>query len=118
MLERSQRVAECRSSGLSVTHWCVEHDINPKTYFNWQKQKGCNFSANKAEEVYFAAADLIAVFSTDDYTKLLIRQAVAMLDVVSETVETLRIKMDQIASQLPEYPVLVEMDGVGPTLEL
>jgi len=46
-----------------------------------------------AEEVYFAAADLIAVFPKDNGTKLLIRQAFAMLNVASETVETLRDKM-------------------------
>ena len=38
LLEWSQRVADCRSSGLSVTRWCAEHEINPKTYFNWQKK--------------------------------------------------------------------------------
>ena len=38
LLEWSQRVADCRSSGLSVTRWCLEHDIKPKTYFNWQKK--------------------------------------------------------------------------------
>ena len=38
LLEWSQRVADCRSSGLSVTRWCAEHDIKPKTYFNWQKK--------------------------------------------------------------------------------
>jgi len=85
-------------------------------YKNWCKRKGYNFNAAKAEKVYLAAADLIAVFPKDDYTKLLIRQAVAMLNVASETVETLRIKMDQTASQLPEYPVVMEMDGVGATL--
>ena len=36
--EWSQRVAECRSSGLSVTQWCAEHEIKPKTYYNWQKK--------------------------------------------------------------------------------
>ena len=38
LLEWSQRVAECRNSGQSVTRWCAEHDIKPKTYFNWQKK--------------------------------------------------------------------------------
>lgn len=41
-----------------------------------------------------------------------------MLNTASETVETLRIKMNQTASQLPEYPVVMEMNGVGPTLGL
>ena len=104
------------------TYWhvdCVRSkslEVFTEHYKNWCKRKGYNFSAGKAEEVYLAAADLIAVFPKDDYTKPLIRQAVAMLNVASETVEALRIKMDHMASQLPEYPVVMEMDGVGPTL--
>ena len=85
-------------------------------YRNWCKRKKYNFSAGKAEEVYLAAADLIAVFPKDDNTKMLIQQAVTMLNTASETVETLRAKMDQAASLLPEYPVVMEMDGVGHTL--
>ena len=85
-------------------------------YRSWCKRKKYNFSAGKAEEVYRAAADLIAVFPKDDNTKMLIQQAVAMLNALSETVETLRAKMDQAASLLPEYPVVMEMDGVGHTL--
>ncbi len=85
-------------------------------YKNWCKRKGYNFSASKAKEVYLAAADLIAVFPKDDSTKMLIRQAVSMLNAISETVETFRIKMNEAASQLPEYPVVMGMDGVGPTL--
>ncbi len=38
LLAWSQRVAECRSSGLSVNRWCAEHNIRPKTYYNWQKK--------------------------------------------------------------------------------
>ena len=34
----SQRVAECRGSGLPVSRWCQEHGINVKTYYNWQKK--------------------------------------------------------------------------------
>ncbi len=85
-------------------------------YQKWCKRKGYNFNLRKAEEVYLATADLIAVFPKDDNTKLLIRQAVNLLNVASETVETLRIKMNQAASQLPEYSVVMEMDGVGSTL--
>ena len=85
-------------------------------YKSWCKRKGYNFSASKAEEVYRAASDLIAVFPKDDNTKMLVRQAVSVLNVTSETVEALRVKMDQTASQMPEYDVVLSMDGVGPTL--
>ena len=35
---------------------------------------------------------------------------------MSAAVESLRKQLDQIASQLPEYPVVMAMNGVGPTL--
>ena len=38
LMEWSQRVADCRSSGLSVTLWCMEHSIKTKTYYTWQKK--------------------------------------------------------------------------------
>ncbi len=104
------------------TYWhvdCVRGkslDAFTEHYRNWCKRKEYNFSAEKAETIYHAASDLIAVFPKDDNTKLLIRQAVAMLNTASETVETLRAKMNQTASLLPEYPVVMEMNGVGPTL--
>ena len=85
-------------------------------YRKWCKHKGYNFSAEKAEKVYEASCDLIAVFPKDDNTKMLIRQAVAMLNTAAETVENLRIKMDETASALPEYPVVMAMNGVGSTL--
>ena len=85
-------------------------------YQNWCRRKGYNFSADKADTIYRLSSDLIAVFPKDDNTKLLIRQAVAMLNTASETVESLRQEMDETASRLPEYPVVMAMDGVGPTL--
>jgi transposase len=85
-------------------------------YKNWCKRKGYNFSAAKAEEVYYDSADLIAVFPKDANTKMLIHQAVDMLNLTSKTVESLRTEMNQTAATLPEYPVVIAMNGVGPTL--
>ena len=104
------------------TYWHVDcvRDKSLKTftehYQNWCKRKGYNFSADKAEKIYHLSCDLIAVFPKDNTTKMLIRQAVAMLNTASATVESLRLKMNEAASTLPEYPVVMEMNGVGPTL--
>lgn len=104
------------------TYWhvdCVRSkslDAFTKHYQRWCRRKGYNFSAAKAADIYQLSSDMIAVFPKDDTTKMLIRQAVAMLDTASETVESLRLKMDETASTLPEYPVVMAMDGVGPTL--
>ena len=85
-------------------------------YKSWCKRKGYNFSAGKAEEIYRVAVDLIAVFPKNDNTRMLIRQAVTLLNTTSQMVESLRIQMNQIASTLPEYSVVMAMNGVGPTL--
>ncbi len=104
------------------TYWhvdCVRSkslDAFTEHYQNWCKRKGYNFSAAKATAIYQLSSDMIAVFPKDDGTKLLVRQAVAMLNTASETVESLRVKMDETASTLPEYPVVMAMNGVGPTL--
>ena len=49
LMEWSRRVADCRSSGLSVTRWCAEHSIKPKTYYNWQKKVFAAMLAQQAE---------------------------------------------------------------------
>ena len=104
------------------TYWhvdCVRSkslDAFTEHYQNWCRRKGYNFSTAKAADIYQLSSDMIAVFPKDDSTKLLVRQAVAMLDTASATVESLRLKMNETASTLPEYPVVMAMDGVGPTL--
>lgn len=104
------------------TYWHVECvrskslSAFTKHYQNWCKRKDYHFSAEKAEKVYHASCDLIAVFPKDNNTKMLLRQAVSMLNAISKTVETLRLKMEEAACTLPEYPVVMAMNGVGPTL--
>ena len=49
LMEWSQRVADCRSSGMSVTRWCTEHNVKPKTYYNWQKKVFAAMLAQQAE---------------------------------------------------------------------
>lgn len=31
-------VRECRSSGQTISSWCADHNINPKTYYYWLKR--------------------------------------------------------------------------------
>lgn len=41
--EQYELIMECRSSGMSDHQWCVAHNINPGTFYNWVKrlrQKG------------------------------------------------------------------------------
>ena len=77
-----------------------------------------NFSKDKAEEIYGAAKELVPVLPKDDLTKLIVKQAIEQLNTASKTVEELRTLMNETASKLPEYPVVMEMKGVGPSLGL
>jgi hypothetical protein len=31
-------VRECRSSGQTISAWCADHNINPKTYYYWLRR--------------------------------------------------------------------------------
>ena len=85
-------------------------------YQKWCKRKKYNFSRAKAEEIYVASKELIPVLPKDNLTKLIIKQAVEQLNTASQTVEKLRSMMNETASKLPEYPVVMAMTGVGISL--
>ena len=85
-------------------------------YENWCKRKKYNFSKSKAEEIYGKAKELVPVLPKDAITKLIIKQAVDQLNSASTTVESLRTLMNETASKLPEYPVIMAMKGVGTSL--
>lgn len=85
-------------------------------YRNWCKRHGYNFGAVKATEIHMEAKILIALLPWDALTKLLIQEAVTQLNAVSRTVALLRAEMKYLTGQLPEYPVVMSMYGVGDSL--
>ena len=85
-------------------------------YQKWCRRRKYNFSQSKAEEIYGKAKELVPVLPKDNITKLIIRQAVDQLNSASATVENLRNLMNETAAKLPEYPVVMQMKGVGPSL--
>lgn len=106
----------------ATTYWhvdCVRKmSLNAfiEHYQNWCKRKKYNFSKSKAEEIYGKAKELIPVLPKDEVTKLIVKQAVDQLNTASNTVESLRILMNETAARLPEYPVVMAMKGVGSSL--
>lgn len=85
-------------------------------YQKWCKRRKYNFSQDKAEEIYGAAKELVPVLPKDDLTKLIVNQATEQLNTASKTVEELRTLMNETAAKLPEYPIVMGMKGVGPSL--
>lgn len=85
-------------------------------YRKWCKHHHYNFSQAKALEIYRKADDQITLLPKDALTKTLVQQAVIQLNTVSATTAKLKQEMNTLASQLPEYPVIMAMYGVGDTL--
>ena len=105
-----------------VTFWhvdCVRSvSLNAFTerYQRWCKRHGYNFSAEKAAQIHQEARDMIALVPKSDTTKLMVQQAAEQLLSISRMVETLRSEMNRLASQLPEYQVVMSMFGVGESI--
>lgn len=85
-------------------------------YRKWCKRHGYNFSTAKATVIHEAAKELVSTLPKDEGSKVLIKSAIDQLGAVSRTVEVLRAEMNRLAQLLPEYPVVMSMYGVGPSL--
>ena len=85
-------------------------------YLRWCRKHGYNFSEAKAHTIYAEASEHIGVMPKSETTKLLVEQAVSQLRATSTALAALKHEMQSLASQLPEYPVVMGMFGVGPTL--
>ena len=85
-------------------------------YRKWCKRHGYNFSAEKAEQIHREAREMIALVPKSATTKLLIQEAAAQLLSLSRMAEVLRAEMNRLAAELPEYPVVMGMCGVGTSL--
>lgn len=85
-------------------------------YCKWCKRHGYNFSAAKAIEIHTEAKELIAMLPKNLLSKVMVQEAVTQLNTISKTVEVFRTEMNQLAAQLPEYPVVMGLYGVGNSL--
>lgn len=85
-------------------------------YDKWCKKHGYKKSVKKSELIYSYAKDLVCVLPKDETTKMLVQQAVEQVNVVSAAIENYRSKMNDIASKLPEYEVVMSMTGIGISL--
>lgn len=85
-------------------------------YRKWCKRNRYQFSTEKATEVYALAKSAVVLVQKTSVTKTLVQEAANQLKAISRSVETYRSEMNKLASQLPEYPVVMEMYGVGESL--
>ena len=85
-------------------------------YRKWCAKAGYRFSAEKAAAIYAHAGSQVDTLPMTSAIQCLITHAVAQLNMIIETISAIQHEMLTLASQLPEYPVVMRMFGVGPVL--
>lgn len=85
-------------------------------YQKWCAKAGYRFSVEKAAAIYAHAGSQVNTLPMADAVKCLVTLAVAQLNTIIETISVIQHEMLALASQLPEYPIVMRMFGVGPVL--
>ncbi len=104
-----------------ITFWhadCVRKyskEAFAERYRKWCKRNGYFFKSNTVDEVYELAKSVVVLTPKSDLTKILVQEAAKQLTAISRSVELYRTEMNRLASKLPEYPLVMEMYGVGST---
>ena len=87
-----------------------------KKYQRWCKKHGYRFNEEKAFDIYVSACGHVCVMPKTETTELLVKQSVNQLQTIAKTLAALQKQMQELAASLPEYPVVMQMYGVGPVL--
>lgn len=104
-----------------ITFWhadCVRKyskDAFAERYKKWCKKHGYFVLSNTIDKVYAVAQNAVVLVPMSQTTKVIIQEAAKQLTAVSRSVELYRAEMNHIAETLPEYPIVMQMFGVGTT---
>lgn len=85
-------------------------------YKKWCCKHNYRFSEEKALDIYASACGHVYMMPKTETTKFLVQQAVTQLKTTSATIASICQQMNTLATTLPEYPIVMKMYGVGPTL--
>ncbi len=87
-----------------------------RSYEKWCYKHGYHFSEDKALDIYASACGHICLMPKCEATRQLVQQAVSQIRASSAALATLKQQMQELASTLPEYPIVMQMYGVGKSL--
>lgn len=85
-------------------------------YRKWCKRHGYLFRLSSAIKVHELAKNAVVLVSKSQTVKVIIQGAASQLTSISASVELYRSEMNRLASTLPEYPIVMEMYGVGKSM--
>ncbi|MGN1138405.1 MAG: IS110 family transposase [Ruminococcus sp.] len=104
-----------------ITFWhadCVRKyskEAFAERYQKWCKRHGYLVRSNTVEKVYNLAKNAVVLVPKSQTAKVIVQEAAKQLTAISRSVELYRTEMNRLAAMLPEYPVVMQMFGVGDT---
>ena len=104
-----------------ITFWhadCVRKyskEAFAERYQKWCKRHGYLVRSNTVEKVYNLAKNAVVLVPKSQTAKVIVKEAAKQLTAISRSVELYRTEMNRLAAMLPEYPVVMQMFGVGDT---
>ena len=104
-----------------ITFWhadCVRKyskEAFTERYQKWCKRHGYLVRSNTVEKVYTLAKNAVVLVPKSQTAKVIVQEAAKQLTAISRSVELYRTEMNRLAAMLPEYPVVMQMFGVGDT---
>ncbi len=104
-----------------ITFWhaeCVRKyskEAFAERYRKWCKRHGYLVRSNTVEKVYNLAKNAVVLVPKSQTTKVIVQEAAKQLTAISRSVELYRTEMNRLAAMLPEYPVVMQMFGIGDT---
>ena len=82
----------------------------------WAKKKNHRFYRTTPLKIYDLAKSMIPTIPYDEISKLTLLSVVNSLRSIDKGINNILSCMNDIASSLPEYKIVLDMTGVGPTL--
>lgn len=76
--------------------------------------KNYKFRTDTSHKIYLLAQEGVATLPRCESTKMLITQACKSLNAVCEAKQSTQLEMQRLAAMLPEYEVVMQMEGAGP----
>lgn len=104
-----------------ITFWhadCVRKyskEACAERYQKWCKRHGYLVRSNNVEEIYTLAKNAVVLVPKSQTAKVIVQEAAKQLTAISRSVELYRTEMNRLAAMLPEYPVVMQIFGVGDT---
>jgi len=85
-----------------------------KRYAKWIQKKGYRMNESKAKSIYALSQNAIPLLPCSKSTQFLVWEAARTLKLLEESTNSILTQMQDLASSLPEFPIVCSMKGAGP----